>query len=77
MLSRLERFSTHYKNSTFHAIDADKVPEVAGEFGVFVTPVLKVFSQGKELMCKNKFFSIREMKGILDRYHEMIFQEEK
>lgn len=73
MLSRLERFSKHYENSTFHPVDISKNKEAAGEFQVFVTPALKVFSQGRELMDKNRFFSIREMKGVLDRYHGMIF----
>lgn len=75
MLSRLERFSKHYENSSFHPIDISKNPKVVGEFQTFVTPVLKVFSEKKELMSKNRFFSIREMKVILDRYHEMIFEQ--
>ncbi|WP_438535541.1 hypothetical protein [Cetobacterium sp.] len=73
MLSRLEKFSKHYKESSFHSIDVSIHPEAKAEFGVFVTPALKVFSHKKELMSKNKFFSIREMKTILDRYHLLIF----
>lgn len=77
MLSKLENFSKLFKGSRFHAIDLENNPEVTGEFSVFATPTLLVYSHGKELLRYTRFFHMEEIKKRLDKYHQMIFHEDE
>lgn len=72
MLPRLEELSKEYENSKFFPIDIKKSPEVAGEFLVFVTPVLIVYYDGLEVLKSIRFFSISAIKGELEKFLEKI-----
>lgn len=72
MLPRLEKLCKEYKKSKFFPIDIRKNPEVAGEFLVFVTPVLIIYYDGIEILKKIRFFSISEIKDELENFLEKI-----
>lgn len=66
MFSRIEKLSKEYRGAKFYPLDVKTNPEVAGEFLVFVTPVLIIYSKGKEILRKIRFFPMDEIKYNLD-----------
>lgn len=53
-------------------VDADEVPEIAGEFSVFTVPVVLVFAEGKEMIRKARFIPIGEFKGELSKLISLV-----
>ncbi|MGL4252545.1 MAG: thioredoxin family protein [Fusobacteriaceae bacterium] len=76
MFSRIESLSKEYSGSEFYGLDIRKSPEVAGEFMVFITPVLIVYYEGMEIVRKIRFFPLYEIKETLDRFIEKIKVED-
>lgn len=52
--------------------DADRIPEVAGDFTVFSVPALLLFGEGKELIREARFVQMedldRQFKRIVENY---------
>ena len=52
--------------------DADRIPEVAGDFTVFSVPALLLFAEGKELIREARFVKMddldRQFKRIVENY---------
>ncbi|MBD8005339.1 thioredoxin family protein [Bacillus sp. Sa1BUA2] len=57
--------------ASIHA-DADRIPEIAGEYSIFTVPVVLVFVEGKELIRKARFVPIGELREQLERFAEFI-----
>jgi thioredoxin 1 len=54
-------------------INAAKFPELSASNGVFASPTIVVFFDGKETFRVSKYISIDELAGRIGRYYEMIF----
>jgi thiol-disulfide isomerase/thioredoxin len=54
-------------------INAALFPEQAASNGVFASPTIVVFFDGKETFRVSKYISIDELAGRIGRYYEMIF----
>ena len=54
-------------------IDSTKYCELNAEFGVFSSPSLLVFFEGKECVRESKYVSIEALKKKIGRYYMMVF----
>jgi thioredoxin 1 len=54
-------------------IDARKYPELAAAYGVFSSPSLLVFFEGKEFLRESKYVSVEALREKIDRYYAMVF----
>jgi len=57
----------------FCLINAEKSMEVATEFGVFASPTILVFFEGKEFIRESNNVSIGELHIKIARYYNLIF----
>ena len=54
-------------------IDSVKCPELPAAFGVFSSPSLLVFFEGKEFLRESKYVSIEDLREKIGRYYTMVF----
>jgi thioredoxin 1 len=57
----------------FFLINTEQSPEVAAEFGVFASPTILVFFEGKEFIRESKNVSISELHFKIVRYYNLLF----
>lgn len=55
-------------------INAAQFPELAASNGVFASPTIVVFFEGKENFRVSKYISIYELAGRIGRYYGMLFE---
>ncbi|GIN93410.1 thioredoxin-like protein YdfQ [Siminovitchia terrae] len=53
-------------------VDADEIPEIAGEYSIFTVPVVLVFVEGKEMIRKARFVPIGELRKQLEKVAEFM-----
>ncbi len=53
-------------------VDADDIPEIAGEYSIFTIPVVIVFVEGKEMIRKARFVPIKELEADLKKLVSLI-----
>jgi thiol-disulfide isomerase/thioredoxin len=63
----------HFPNIEFRLINAEQFPATSAQFGVFASPTLLVFFEGKEYIRESKNISISELHDKIDRIYKMIF----
>ncbi len=54
-------------------INAAQFPELAASNGVFASPTIVVFFDGKETFRVSKYISIDELAGRVERYYKLLF----
>lgn len=54
-------------------INAARFPALSASNGVFASPTIVVFFDGKETFRVSKFVSVDELAGRIRRYYDMIF----
>ncbi len=54
--------------------DTVKVPEIAGQNSVFTVPTIICFFAGKETIRKSRNIGIEELKNMISRPYEMVFE---
>lgn len=54
-------------------INAAQFPELAASSGVFASPTIVVFFDGKESLRVSKYISIDELAGKIGRYYKLLF----
>jgi thioredoxin 1 len=57
----------------FRLINAEQHPVTSAQFGVFASPTLLVFFEGKEYIRESKNISISDLHDKIDRIYKMIF----
>jgi thioredoxin 1 len=62
-----------FPKMSYSYINAAQYPELAASNGVFASPTIVVFFDGKETFRVSKYISIDELSGRIGRYYEMIF----
>jgi thioredoxin-like negative regulator of GroEL len=55
-------------------VNAAQHPELSASNGVFASPTIVVFFDGKENFRVSKYISIDELAGRIERYYNMIFE---
>ena len=55
-------------------INAAQFPEVAANSGVFASPTIIIYFDGKENFRVSKYISIPELSARIERYYELIFE---
>lgn len=48
-------------------------PEIASEFGIFASPTLLVFFDGRESIRESKYISLPVLQTSIKRYYDLIF----
>ena len=54
-------------------VNAVENPGLPASMGVFSSPTVLLFFDGKETVRKSKFVSIPELKKAIDRYYQLLF----
>jgi len=68
-----ELVETDFPNIEFRLINSEKYPTTSAEYGVFASPTLLVFIEGKEYIRESKNISISELHDKIKRYYNMVF----
>lgn len=63
----------NFPNIEFRLINAEQFPATAAQYGVFASPTLLVFFEGKEYIRESKNISISELHDKIERFYTMIF----
>ena len=57
----------------FRLINAEQFPATSAQYGVFASPAILVFFEGKEYIRESKNISINELHDKIERIYNMIF----
>jgi thiol-disulfide isomerase/thioredoxin len=68
-----ELVQDNFPNIEFRLINAEQFPVTSAQFGVFASPALLVFFEGKEYIRESKNISIGELHDKIERIYSMIF----
>jgi thioredoxin-like negative regulator of GroEL len=60
---------------SFSLINSETFPVTASTFGVFASPVILLFIEGKEYLRESKNISISELNQKLDRIYKMALSD--
>ena len=74
---KLRELAKSYQDCSFHLIELDDYKDAAGFFMAFSVPTFLVYSEGSELIRTARHLNIDEIKTKLNRYHQMIFNEDE
>lgn len=62
-----------FPNLEFLLINAEQFPATSAQYGVFASPTLLIFFEGKEYIRESKNISIVELSDKIERIYTMIF----
>jgi hypothetical protein len=62
-----------FSNIEFRLINAEQNTALSAQFGVFASPTLIVFFEGKEYIRESKNISISELHDKIERIYNMVF----
>jgi thioredoxin 1 len=68
-----ELVQNNFPNIEFRLINAEQFPASSAQYGVFASPTLLVFFEGKEYIRESKNISISELHDKIARIYKMIF----
>ena len=68
-----EMVANDFPNIEFRLINAEKYLSTAAQFGVFSSPTILAFFEGKEYIRESKNVSISELHDKIERIYTMIF----
>lgn len=68
-----ELVETEFPKIEFRLINAEQFPATTARYGVFVSPTLLIFFEGKEYIRESKNISINELHDKIDRIYKLIF----
>lgn len=72
---QVEDLLVDYPNVKARQVNADEVPQVAGEFSVMTVPAVLIYSKGKELFRKARFVPIGELNQQLAKLNHFINED--
>jgi thioredoxin-like negative regulator of GroEL len=64
---------TDFPEIEFRLINAEQFPATSAQFGVFASPTILAFFEGKEYIRESKNISISELHDKIERIYNMIF----
>jgi len=65
--------SAEFPKMSHSYINAAQFPELAASNGVFASPTIVAFFDGKETFRVSKYVSIDELAGRIGRYYKLLF----
>lgn len=68
-----ELVQDNFPQIEFRLINAEQFPETSAQYGVFASPTILVFFEGKEYIRESKNISISELHDKIERIYRMIF----
>lgn len=68
-----EMVKDYFPNIQLYLINAEQFPATSAQFGVFSSPTLLVFFEGKEYIRESKNISISELHSKIERIYNMVF----
>jgi thiol-disulfide isomerase/thioredoxin len=68
-----ELIQVDFPNIEFRLINAEQFPATSAQYGVFASPTLLVFFEGKEYIRESKNISISELHDKIERIYNMVF----
>jgi len=68
-----EMIETHFPKMGFQLVNTEKYSGTAAHFGVFASPTLLVFFEGKEYIRESKNISMGELHDKIERIYNMVF----
>jgi thioredoxin 1 len=68
-----EMVSGNFPEIELRLINAEQFPATSAQYGVFSSPTLLVFFEGKEYIRESKNISINELHDKIERIYKMIF----
>jgi len=68
-----ELVQDEFPNIEFRLINAEQFPATSAQYGVFSSPTLLVYFEGKEYIRESKNISISELHDKIERIYRMIF----
>ena len=72
LLPQIEQLLTNYPTIKSIRVDADAIPEIAGEYSIFTVPAILVFAEGKEMIRKARFVPIDELNRQLSKLVSLV-----
>ena len=70
-----EMVSEQFPKMSHTYINSAQFPELSASNGVFASPTILIFFDGKETFRVSKYVSISELAGRIGRYYELMFGE--
>ncbi len=70
-----DMLAENYPLITRYFIEAEANPQDAADFGVFASPTIIVFFEGKEFKRFSKYISVNELSAALERPYSLLFSE--
>lgn len=68
-----EMVSGNFPEIELRLINAEQFPATSAQYGVFASPTLLVFFEGKEYIRESKNISISELHDKIERIYKIIF----
>jgi len=68
-----EMVEADFQNIKFLLINAEQYPSIPARYGVFTSPTILVFFEGKEYIRESKNISISELHDKIERIYRMAF----
>ncbi|MGR6544047.1 thioredoxin family protein [Paenibacillus tundrae] len=72
ILPKLQTLLTNYPHIQLVQVDAQQVPEVAGQFLIFSVPTLVMFYEQKELFREGRFVQFESLESRIDQIYNAI-----
>lgn len=69
---KLEKLLEGYEHLAGAFVYMEDVPELAGEYMIFTSPVLLLMMDGKEVYRAARFIVFEELADQLNRYHDFL-----
>jgi len=69
-----ELVESDFQNIEFRLINAEQYPAITAQYGVFASPTLLVFFEGKEYIRESKNISISDLHNKIERIYNMVFE---
>ena len=63
----------NFPHIEFRLINAEQHPATSAQYGIFASPTLLVFFEGKEYIRESKNISISELHDKIERIYSMVF----
>lgn len=70
---KVEDLISRFREIKLIFIDAEKMPEICGHFGIFSSPTILLFFDGKENQRFSKYVSVDQLHEAIARPYRMMF----
>jgi len=72
LLPQVEELLSDYQHVTSLHVNAEDIPDIAGEYSIFTVPVIIVSVEGKEMFRKARFVPIEELNEQLHKITSLL-----